>query len=266
MNSICACAIAFLSVMLLAGPGLARERPNAATLELTLEIGKPALVLGEAVYATVRLVNAGVMPMDVSKLLDPQTGALQLEVSSSRRPRFVFLPLFYSDAVHARTPLAPDEEVAAAFPIFYGALGWTFDQPGTYRVTAEYRPQGVAHSGRVRSTTVTVTVTVADEGGIGTLLMTGTTASEEAAKFLLWQTRGPITSGTRIADRPAQDLSRLAGGRLCAAGVQKKFEPEFSQLCHRADRPGRLRAGVELFPESAVRSAAGLFADSARLG
>ncbi len=104
MNSICAFLIAFLSVMLLAGPGLARERPNAATLELTLEIGKPTLVLGEPVYATVRLVNAGVMPMDVSKLLDPQTGALQLEVPSSRRPRFVFLPLFYSDAVHARTP------------------------------------------------------------------------------------------------------------------------------------------------------------------
>ncbi len=219
MNSICACAIAFLSVMLLAGPGLARERPNAATLELTLEIGKPALVLGEPVYATVRLVNAGVMPMDVSKLLDPQTGALQLEVSSSRRPRFVFLPLFYSDAVHARTPLAPDEEVAAAFPIFYGALGWTFDRPGTYRVTAEYRPQGGAHSGRVRSTTVTVMV--ADEGGIGTLLMTGTTASEEAAKFLLWQRGDQLQAGHALLtdvlktypDSPVADYALLAFGR-----------------------------------------------------
>jgi hypothetical protein len=100
-----------------------------------------ALSLGEPVYAILRLVNVGERPVEVFKLLDPQTGAIQIEVSSSNRPRFVFLPLFYADAVHTRTALAPGEAVVAVVPIFYGALGWTFDRPGTYRVTAEYRPQ-----------------------------------------------------------------------------------------------------------------------------
>ena len=219
IKAVCACAITLLSLVLLAGTGLAQERLAAATLEFTLEIGKPALVLGEPVYATVRLVNEGVTPVDVFKLLDPQTGALQIEVSSSSRPRLVFLPLFYSDAIRARTALAPGEAVAAAFPIFYGALGWTFDRPGTYRVTAEFRPPGGAQIKRVRSTAVSVTV--ADESGTGTLLMAGTSASEEAAKFLLWQRGDQLQAGQALLtdllkthpDSPLSDYALLAFGR-----------------------------------------------------
>ncbi len=218
-NSVCACALALLSFVLPVGPGLAQERPSSAALELKLEIGKSALVLGEPVYAMVRLVNVGVKPVDVFKLLDPQTGALQIEVSSSSRPRFVFLPLFYTDAVHARTALSPGEDIAAAFPIFYGALGWTFDRPGTYRVTAEYRHPSGVHSEPVRSTPMAVTV--ADEGRIGAFLMTGTSASEEAAKFLLWQRGDQLQAGQALVkdllktypDSPVADYALLAFGR-----------------------------------------------------
>lgn len=215
----CGCAIVLIALMLVSGPGLAQEGSTIAGMKLTLEIGKPALILGEPVYATVRLVNAGARPVDVLKLLDPQTGALQIEVSSSNRPRVVFLPLFYSDAVHARAALGPGEEVAAAFPIFFGSLGWTFNRPDTYRVTAEYRPQAGVQSGRVRSTAVTVTI--ADEGGAGQVVMAGTAAGEEAARFLLWQRGDQLAAGQalladlikKFPDSPVAEYALLALGR-----------------------------------------------------
>ena len=213
------CVVALLFPAVRANDGLAQEPPGSTTLQLTLDIGQSALSLGEPVYATVRLVNVGTMPVEVFKLLDPQTGAIQIEVSSSNRPRFVFLPLFYADAVHNRIALAPGEAVVAIFPVFYGALGWTFDRPGTYRVTAEYRPQGASQQDRIRSHAVSVTVT--DEHGAGASLLTGSSAGEEAAKFLLWQRGDQLQAGqalltgllTQHPESPLADYALLAFGR-----------------------------------------------------
>jgi hypothetical protein len=213
------CVVALLFPAVRANDGLAQEPPGSTTLQLTLAIGQSALSLGEPVYASLRLVNVGERSVEVFKLLDPQTGAIQIEVSSSNRPRFVFLPLFYADAVHTRTALDPGEAVVAIVPIFYGALGWTFDRPGTYRVTAEYRPQGTPRKDRIRSPAVSVTVT--DEHGVGASLLTGSSASEEAAKFLLWQRGDQLQAGqalltgllTRHPESPLADYALLAFGR-----------------------------------------------------
>jgi len=213
------CVIALLFPAVRANDGLAQEGSGPGTLELTLDMGQPVLSLGEPVYATVRLVNVGTRPVEVFKLLDPQTGAIQIEVSSWNRPRFVFLPLFYADAVHTRTALAPGEAVVAIFPVFYGALGWTFDRPGTYRVTAEYRPQGAPQPDRIRSHAAGVTVV--DENGVGASLLTGSSAGVEAAKFLLWQRGDQLQAGqalltglvTEHPDSPLADYALLAFGR-----------------------------------------------------
>jgi len=207
-----------LLLLLLADYGLGQERPPSS-LELTLEIGKADLVLGEPVYAIVRLTNIGAVPVDVAKVLDPQTGDVQIDVASSAKPTFRFLPLFYADALQAHVPLAPGERIAAAFPIFYGALGWTFDRPGTHRVTATYRQSGGTQGDPVRSNSVNVTI--ADEDGPGASLLERTPPSEEAGKFLLWQRGDHLQQGQSLLkrlqqqypDSPVVEYARLAFGR-----------------------------------------------------
>jgi hypothetical protein len=219
MKRVVACTIIGLSLLLPFGHGLAEEQHTGASLELRLGVEKTNLLLGEPVYATVRLINVGTMAVEVFKALDPQTGDVHIEVSSPNRPRFVFLPLFYADAVDARKPLAPGEEVAAAFPFFYGALGWTFRQPGTYSVTAGYRDSARTHHRPVRSNSVTVTV--ADESGLGAFLMNDSSASDEAGKFLLWQRGDHLQAGHALLtnllktfpNSPVADYVLLAFGR-----------------------------------------------------
>lgn len=211
--------ISLLLSLLLADDGLGQARPASSSLDLTIEIDKANLVLGEPVYMIARLTNVGSAPVDVAKVLDPQTGDVQVEVAGSERPTFRFLPLFYADTLHTRAPLAPGEKIAAAFPIFYGALGWTFDRPGTYRVTATYRQIGGTQGEPVRSNSVTVMIV--DESGPGASLLERTSPSEEAGKFLLWQRGDHLQQGQSLLNRlqqqypdsPVVDYAWLAFGR-----------------------------------------------------
>jgi hypothetical protein len=213
------CVIALLSLALSAGQSMAQERPSAAPLALNLEIQKTAPVIGEPVYATVRLTNVGSAPVEVAKLLDPQTGDVQINVAGPDKPRFRFLPLFYADVAGARTSLKPGEEIAAVVPIFYGSLGWTFNRPGAYHVTAGYRHRDGARPQILRSNSVTLTV--GDQTGIGVSLVAGAPASEEAGKFLLWQRGDHLQLGQALLkdllkmkpDSPVGDYALLAFGR-----------------------------------------------------
>jgi hypothetical protein len=167
--------------------------------------------------------------------------------------------LFYSDAVQARTSLAPGEEVAATFPIFYGALGWTFSRPEAYRVTAGYRYSGGAHHVRVQSNPVSVTIV--NEGGLGSLLVSDTPASEEAGRFLLWQRGDHLQDGQALLinlfktfpDSPVSDYALLAFGRNLsrsfrdyAVGRIRPSDCETALQYFRKVRSDRLPTGLQI--------------------
>jgi hypothetical protein len=199
--------MAMICIGLVSRDALAQEHPAGASLELTLEVEKTRLALGEPVYVTVRLRNTGATPVEAPKVLDPQTGVVQIEVARTSRPRLVFLPLFYADTIDALKRLSPGEEVAAVFPIFYGGQGWTFREPGTYR---------------------TVAIEITEGNGAVDFLMRDSPAGDEAGKFLLWQRGDHLRDG--IADlqnlidtfpnSPVSEYALLALGRNLSRGFR----------------------------------------------
>ncbi|HJU05015.1 MAG TPA: hypothetical protein VJ692_07650 [Nitrospiraceae bacterium] len=217
--------VAMIGLALISGHASGQEHPDTS-LELVLETGKTQVVLGEPVYVTVRLRNTGTAPVDAPKVLDPQTGVVQIEVASASRPRLVFLPLFYADAIDTRKRLRPGEEVAAVFPIFYGGRGWTFPLPGAYRIMAVYR--GPVHEDTEPVRSNAAAIEVMEGHGAGAFLMRDSLAGDEAGKFLLWQRGDHLRAGIAhlltlietFPDSPVSDYALLALGRNLSRGFR----------------------------------------------
>lgn len=228
----------------------AQEHASGARLDLQLEIAKRSIVLGEPVYATVQLVNLGSTPAEVFRLLDPQMGHVIIALWPPDGGRVVYLPLFHAEAVRSRMSLAPHEVVAAAFPIFYGSRGWTFERPGTYRVAALYRDGREASHEPLQSNTVEVTVAAGH--GFGQRLLSAP-ESEEAGKFLLWQRGDHLTEGQALLaelmktypDSPVGDYARLAFGR----NLSRSFRHYGLAHVRQADCEAALKYFEELRPE-----------------
>jgi hypothetical protein len=212
-------AIVATGVIAAGGATRAQDRPSPAGPRLILEAEKPGVVLGEPVYVTVRLANAGPGAAEVFRVLDPQAGTIRVEIATPARPRLVFLPLFYADVAGGLVSLASGQELAAVIPIFYGGLKWTFPDPGTYVVTASYRRRGPPAALEMQSNRVAISVDPGD--GAGRFLMEDSRVGEEAGKFLLWQQGDHLRHGiahltnlvSKFPDSPVSDYVRLSLGR-----------------------------------------------------
>mgnify|MGYP001501962738 CR=1 FL=1 len=192
-----------LMAMAMVAPSISTHAQTATDLQLILEIGKTALQVGEPVYATVRLVNKGSVPVNVHSTLFPQGEAVQIEIMETTGHRSIFQPLAEAFHVAPMRELTPGSQLSASFPIFYGGKGWTVTRrPGTYALRAIYVEPRSKFVEITRSDAVTVTVSEFD--GAGQFLMEGK-AGSQAGKFLLWQGGDHLKEGiTRLTDLIAQ--------------------------------------------------------------
>jgi hypothetical protein len=197
---------------------------QAPPVRLLLETERPAVALGEPVYVTARLRNAGSVATRLIPLLKPTDGLLAVSISGPNGEPLGFVPLSIRDTDTGPTDLPAGAEVATVFPVFYGASGWTMRTPGTYTLRARF----TIHDGSGRPRELTsdpLSIRVGDQpGGIATTLLSGNTASQQAGKFLLWSGGDQLGEGQRLltgvanqfANTPIADHVHLATGRSLA--------------------------------------------------
>jgi hypothetical protein len=210
---------------LLAGPLPAAAQAPQSALELTLDIGKRRVVVGEPVYATLTLTNTGRTAQPVFPDLYPEVGVGGVAISyQGRRTRFV--PVGVDDVETQVRPLAPGQSVTATFGIFFGADGWTFPAPGDYELTGIYRHPSVEPEGEIRSQPATLTV--AAGGPAGALLTEDSEAGTEAGLFMLWEGGDHLRRGIALLETvteryPEQiqaDYARLVLGLSLSRGFR----------------------------------------------
>lgn len=172
------------------------EWETLEVLTLTASTEKREYVLGEPVWVYVILENTSSKTERVWGKLRPEEGAVSILVSGEGKEE-VFTPLGRTDNDEtAFVELKAGEQIGDTFPVFFGADGWTFAEPGEYTLTVLYEtPVSEGKFGRVSSDPFTVTVK--EEGGVAALV-TGDEASLEAGKFLLWQGGDHLIKGKEM--------------------------------------------------------------------
>ena len=210
-------AACLLSLLALVDPTIATGAEDTdGRLELVLEADRTQLLLSEPVYVAVRLINRGKESVSVYHDLDPELGWLRIEFVGPQGP-ISFAPWSVADSELTPQPLAPNAEVSALFPIFYGGRGWTFSRPGQYTATAVYTDRVNQRERVLRSNSVEFEVR---EDPAGEFLIRDP-AGSEAGKLLMWQQGDHLRKGIVRLEELTRTFpkSRLASYANLALGV-----------------------------------------------
>lgn len=128
-----------------------------------LEVAAP-VVVGLSVLATLRVSNAGDVPVIVSSRLNLAEGDVQLTVVGPDGATRVIRG-WQADTAARRVTLQPGEYIAAGINLLHTDAGPTFPVPGSYTVRGEYQPSPQA--ALVTSSPVSVTVRLPRPGPEG---------------------------------------------------------------------------------------------------
>lgn len=201
-------------------------RGDGAALILSVESEKPEYILGEPVYILTRLHNRGSEPVRVFKALHPEEGFVLIQIEGPNGDQRAFAPLAITDSDLGPENLEPEEEFHDVFPIFFGANGWSFNQIGTYTITAVYR--GIPRSGgMIESPSIDISI-ISDRYGADELLLAAGDGRNQAGKFLLWQAGDNLTEGIErlrkligeFPDSPLADYANFALGKSFSQDFQ----------------------------------------------
>lgn len=172
-------------------------------------------LVGEPVYVAVRLRNAGDHAERVIDSLFPEDGGVDFVIIGPDAREILFLPYGETDRdTESYKSLAPGETVGNMVPIFFGGNGWTFREPGTYRIVAYF--QFPAGKGEVReSKSVPATIEIASSPEGKALVSETAQMSNEVGKFLLWQSgdhleKGQASLHTLLDHAPSSPLASYA--------------------------------------------------------
>jgi hypothetical protein len=178
-------------------------------------------LVGEPVYVAVRLRNAGDRAESAADSLFPEDGAVDLVITGPDGHEVPFSPFGETDRdAESRKSLAPGETIGNMVPIFFGGRGWTFRDPGTYRIVAYFHL--AVEKGTVReSKSAPATIEIASSPEGKALVSENMPVSMEVGKFLLWQSGDHLEKGQarlrelidRAPDSPLASYARFALGR-----------------------------------------------------
>ena len=120
-------------------------------LVLKIEASKTEYLLGEPIVLYLSLQNTSDEVRELPVVLAPIAGYVDYQIKFPDSFEKSFESSVIGDLVNPMTAVAPGEQIIGEAKLFYGANGWTFEQPGTYEITARMFRSSL-------SSTVTITV------------------------------------------------------------------------------------------------------------
>jgi hypothetical protein len=176
--------------------------PGGAPVLLSLEVPRTTFEVGEPVTLTVELHNTGTEAYHVRPLLDPAYGFLSIDIQLPGSTVFLpFRPALSRQARTVRTEvMQPNAKRHDDAKVFFGGGGWTFQQPGTYLIRADFPAPAPTESAalgakqRIQSNTLTLEVV----------------APRTPAGRSAWKVLGDVKTGVDLLVGSASEQLKLA--------------------------------------------------------
>jgi hypothetical protein len=120
------------------------ETEKTDRVNFEIKMGKKEYLPGQPCIAYLRLTNQGSRPVSIIDQLDPRYDVVKFYIKKDEQEKEeLFVPYSYIEFIPQEKTLNPGESMHARAKIFYGSKGYSFPEPGTYKVRATYH--GITH-------------------------------------------------------------------------------------------------------------------------
>jgi Tetratricopeptide repeat len=107
-------------------------------LDFQIQMGKEKYLPGQPSISYLKLTNVGSKDLSLIDKLTPEYNIVKFYIKKGEEGEVRFMPYVFYEFVPEKTILKLGESIYGRAKIFYGANGYTFPEPGTYTVRAEY--------------------------------------------------------------------------------------------------------------------------------
>lgn len=203
---------------------------------------KQTVELGEPVYVAIRVTNLRQESIRMIGSLRPGDGFVEIYMEGLDKDKVLLPPISDTD-FEGVTILKPNQSIGDVIPVFFGANGWNFTQPGDYRISASLTLQTEAGLSRFNSEAAGIKVESVASNAIFT---EEGPASVQAGKFLLWRSGDHLQAGIKQLVEHAKNQPESALSSYVAAARAQNYSEPFANYAVKKVRPPNCRQANEI--------------------
>jgi hypothetical protein len=206
-----------------ASPAASSSRGSG--LELVAEPLKQTVELGEPVYLSLLVTNSAKEPVRLVGSLRPGEGLVEVSAAGEHGKPVILAPLMESDFENTFL-LEPGNTIGNTFPIFFGANGWNFKQPGKYRISVRLLVPADGEFIYFDSKPVDLNVAASDSGRL--LFEADEKTEIESGKFLVWRSGDHLESGIKHLQMVSENFPASSIASYNSAALANNLSEPFA--------------------------------------
>jgi len=231
-------------------------------LDLQIQMGKENYLPGQPAICYLKITNNGKEDVSLIDKLVPEYNTVKFYIKRDNNDEIRFIPYVFYEFMPEKTTVKPGESIYGRAKIFYGSNGYTFEDPGNYKVRAEYHglDQGIGKIIKSNSIDVIVQAPKDKEEGEQVGLIKG----KEQALLFLFEGGDHLEEGIDRLTKLAKQYPQSSLGSYANAVLGLHWSREFKDFKNNRVRKADYST-ARTFLENAMANVQGYWANATYL-
>jgi hypothetical protein len=231
-------------------------------IEFTIQMGKKEYLPGQPAIAYMELKNKSQDTISISPHLEPEYELTHFYIKKEAKEEVQFKPYAMFDYLLTETSLKPNESIKGTAKIFYGSHGYSFPEPGIYKVRATYN--GIIDKPNLIVESNTVQVNVREPQNKEEKDQADLIYGDEQARLFLFEGGDHLSKGLSKLGELAKKYPNSVPGGYANSVLGVNLKKAFKDIPNKRIREPKPEE-AESYLKNAVKSTTGHFANIASL-